>query len=39
MESDNLQFMYKLEGKEYTEMGKKDQKNPICLMRGSCAIH
>lgn len=38
MESDNLQFMYKLEGKGYTEMGKRDQKNLISLMRGSCGI-
>lgn len=38
MESDNLQFMSNLEGKGYTEMGKREQKNPISLMRGSCAI-
>lgn len=26
MESDNLQFMSNLEGKGYTEMGKREQK-------------
>lgn len=32
MERDNLQFMYKLEGKGYTEMGKRDQKNTVSLL-------
>lgn len=38
MESDNLQFMYKLEGKGYTEMGKRAQKIAISLLGGAVQL-
>lgn len=38
MENDNLWFMYKLDSKGYTEMGKREGKKQYFFMEGICAI-